>query len=161
MKSILNVIAWICIAGIASIFLLTLLQNVNLFNGYKLFIVQSGSMEPAIRVGDLIVIKNAENYYKGEVVTFKSEDGRVVTHRIYSTTDSEGDKPLYVTKGDANRSEDNDTTVKDQVLGKVVLVVPKIGYFSAFARSLPGLILLILLPALIIVGDEIFSLIKR
>ncbi len=65
---------------------------------------------------------------------------------------------VFATKGDANRSADSDVVTQDRVIGKVILVIPKLGYFINFARSLPGLILLIFIPTFLLLLDELFKL---
>jgi len=125
-----------------------------MLRGVRSFLVQSGSMEPSIMTGDVVIITKSKMYFDREFVTFRDGDGRIVTHRILETkkTDS-GIK--YVTQGDANRSKDREEIHIDQILGKVALIIPKVGYVIAFAKSPPGLILIIGLPALIISIDEI------
>jgi signal peptidase len=81
----------------------------------------------------------------------------IVTHRIAEIQDNGGQK-TYSTKGDANRSEDEDSISYSQIIGKVVLVIPKLGYYVAYAKSLPGLMLLLVLPALIYILDELLKI---
>jgi len=83
-----------------------------------------------------------------------------VTHRIIGVTEKEG-KKVIMTKGDANRSEDEGTISQDQIIGKVAFVVPKFGYFVDFARSAYGLIILIMIPAAILILDQLFAIKKN
>ncbi len=132
-------------------------SNFDIFGGYKSFLVQSGSMEPAIMTGDIIVIRNQESYLINDVVTFRDDDNRVVTHRLIENKEEDG-KAVFATKGDANRSQDFGTIGQNQIMGKVVLVVPKLGYLVAFSKSLPGLIILVMIPAVIFLVDELFKM---
>lgn len=123
---------------------------------YKSYVVQSGSMEPSIRVGDVIIIHKNPRYFKTEVITFKDEEQHTVTHRILETTETAF--PVYTTKGDANQAADTAEVPQKNVIGKVVLVVPKIGYAIQFIRTPWGLILTIIVPAILILSDEIKTL---
>jgi len=154
-----NVISWIAIGLIVLVVLYLISSSTGIFLGYKSFVVQSGSMEPTIMTGDIIVIHDQRNYVLRDVVTFKDADNRIVTHRIAEINQEDGVAKIS-TKGDANRSEDFDSITYDRILGKVVFVMPKLGYWVAFSKSLPGLIILILMPACMLIGDEIFKMKK-
>jgi signal peptidase I len=95
--------------------------------GLRPMLVTSGSMEPLIRTGDVVLIgdHDAEDLAPGTVVTFHdaSRDGRLVTHRIEAV----GDDGSYTTRGDANRSPDATPVRPDDVVGVGRLLVPMIG----------------------------------
>lgn len=126
----------------------------GLYN-YKLFVVMSGSMEPTIKTGSVVVIKPQNDYFKGDIVTFQNltKSKTTVTHRIIEATDS-----AYITKGDANKTADTSELRKGQILGKEILAVPFIGYVINFAKTQAGLIILIVIPAVIIVYNELLSI---
>lgn len=128
----------------------------NNIRGYHLFLVQSGSMEPSIMTGDVIIVKSDLNYKKLNVVTFKDSQNRIVTHRIIDIKDD-----LFITKGDANRSVDNGTTHFNKVIGKVVFILPKLGFLVVFSKSLPGLMIFILIPATLIFVGELLKNVKK
>lgn len=88
--------------------------------GYSTFEVQTGSMRDEIDVGDWIIVKYSSDIKLNDIITYKKEDS-FITHRVieeYSDT--------YVTKGDANNTKD-DPISKDQVVGKVVKILPNFG----------------------------------
>ena len=89
--------------------------------GYSWVIIESGSMKPAIFVGDLLFIKSSDSYQPGDIVTFVSDHGVLVTHRIISAS-----KAGYITKGDANNLADNEIKA-EHILGKVTLILPGAG----------------------------------
>lgn len=93
--------------------------------GWEPMVITSGSMEPGLRPGDVVIgiPKTETSYQQGEVVTFK-RDGQKVTHRIYAVN---SDKTL-ITKGDANPTIDSDIISPENVLYKGALVVPAVGY---------------------------------
>ena len=80
-----------------------------------------------------------------------------MTHRIVNI-ENQGSAKLFETKGDANDATDSDKTTQSNVLGKVILAVPYFGYAVTFARTMPGLIIFIIIPALIIIIDEIMKI---
>lgn len=156
LKFIFEIASWLALAIIAIMGLFIITSNFSVFSGYKSFLVQSGSMEPAIMTGDIILIHVQGNYVKNDVVTFHSTDGRIVTHRIIEITQKD-DRSNFMTKGDANRSEDEDSITHDKIIGKVALVIPKLGYLVAFSKSLPGLIILAIIPTALFILDELLK----
>lgn len=99
-------------------------------NGYAVLEVVSGSMEPTIKVGDIIVIDtHSKKYEIGDVITFYDTNGNFVTHRI---VDIEGGK--MITKGDNNKSVDENMTI-DHIVGKYIYKVPFLGAFLNIFRN--------------------------
>lgn len=127
-----------------------------------LFVVQSGSMQPAISVGSLIMTRKAESYSKGDVITYSPSIKKITpigltTHRIVEIRETAHGQE-FVTKGDANNATDSAAVKKEQILGKVVLAFPYLGYPISFTKTLPGLILVIVIPATIIIYQELLNL---
>lgn len=84
-------------------------------NGYALLEVVSGSMEPTILKGDMIVINTKnKNYKENDIITFRGKEGEFVTHRIMSI-----DEDMMITKGDNNNTEDDPISTKS-IVGKYV-----------------------------------------
>ncbi|MTD41524.1 signal peptidase I [Erwinia sp. CPCC 100877] len=117
--------------------------------GYGNAIVISGSMEPAISVNDLVITKKQATYEKRDIILFHSNHS-LVTHRII-----EVQKNRYLTQGDANNSTDGWVATKG-VEGKVVGVIPKVGYIQEFFSTKMGKIglYLILSFAIIVAFDN-------
>ena len=91
-------------------------------------VVLTGSMEPEISAGDLLIVAERKTYEVGDVVVY--QDGRMaVTHRIVAISDDE-----VITRGDANNIED-DPILPTQIKGKVVLSIPFIGYAVNIVKS--------------------------
>ena len=126
-------------------------------DNYKIMVVTSGSMEPEIRTGSLAVIKPSSEYFVGDIISFSransSEKKDLTTHRITEVVESEG-ASLYKTKGDANEAEDRNLVSKDQVVGKYYFSIALLGYLIKYLKTLPGLILIIVIPATIIIYEE-------
>ncbi|MBL7078626.1 signal peptidase I [Candidatus Shapirobacteria bacterium] len=146
--------------------LITSLTGPRKVGGFRLFSVQSASMSPALRAGSLILVKEQTNYQKGDIITFaKNLDldkkvSKVVTHRIVDQAGEEGEI-YYATKGDANENSDKDLIKKSDVLGKVILSLPLLGYLIAYTQTLTGLIILIVVPGTIIIYSELLKLKKE
>lgn len=132
--------------------------------GCRILVVRSGSMEPAIKTGSLILVKANEGgaYSKGEIVTFGSaaDPKRLVTHRIYEVEKKDG-QPIYTTKGDANDGPDPKKVRQEQVAGKYLVGIPWIGFVVGFAQTPLGVTLLIVIPATILIYSEILNIKKE
>lgn len=155
--SILNIISTVFFGGVLLVVFLTIMTNNQFFGKNQSFVVKSGSMEPTIMTGDIILISSQEFYNKHDVVTFKDAGGRIVTHRIIDE-DVSKDNTTFITKGDANRSIDNDTITQENILGKVNLVIPKIGFLVGFTQTLPGLLTMIIIPVVLLFLDQLVKM---
>lgn len=117
--------------------------------GYKLFVVLTGSMEPNLGVGDLIVVKNIDpkDIQIDDVITFKSiSSENIITHRIKGISTEDGLK--FITKGDANNIEDPNMVSSEKIIGKVKFDVPIIGNILKTIQA-NGKAVLIILSAII------------
>ena len=133
-------------------FCMALLAAVALPNavGMRSFTVMSGSMEPTIHVGDVVIDKKIRplDARPGDAVTFSDPTGRkrLVTHRIRSIR-VQGNTVQVVTKGDANNTVERWTVPANGRIGRVELRVWKLGYPLVYAHSRYGLIGLVAIPA--------------
>lgn len=128
--------------------------------GYEVKVVKSGSMEPAVNVGGIVIVAPHATYGVGDIITFGSDTkNRIpVTHRIVEVVPT-GMTTAYRTKGDANEEADGQLVRAREVIGKVVFDLPYVGYAIDFARTPLGFLLLVGIPALVIVIDEIANII--
>ncbi len=122
-------------------------QTPRIFN-YYIFNILTGSMEDTIHVNDYIIVKKTKNVKVNDIVTYR-KDGVFITHRIIKI---DGDK--YITKGDANNTEDDPIT-KDQILGKYVKKSKIIGFIIKYK------FLLVAIAILIYVLNTMFKMIKK
>lgn len=139
-------------------------SNIDIPNGIKIFAVQSGSMEPTIHVGSIVITKPFQDYKVGDIVTFKTREEKLIkrpkqttTHRIYEVKKNKG-QLVIITKGDANNAPDINTITEDLILGKIIIIVPLLGFFVNFTKTFPGLIILIIIPATIIIYSELLNI---
>lgn len=91
----------------------------NIF-GYTVFEVITGSMADTIQIGDVIFVEITDKVQKNDIIVFE-EEKNFITHRLL-----EIEEDRYITKGDANNSEDKPIE-KQQVIGKVIYVAGNIG----------------------------------
>lgn len=99
-------------------------------------VIISGSMSPEIEVGDVVLVRRIgpEEVQLGDIVMFRDEHARI-SHRVIEIREDERGLPLFITKGDANSHPDRDPVISENVLGRVVNVLPKIGWFTIMLRS--------------------------
>ncbi|MBR3163430.1 MAG: signal peptidase I [Clostridia bacterium] len=118
---LLFIVAIIMILGIYYIVQIKILKKeyANMF-GYTFFEVATGSMSNTIEIGDVVIVKINDNIKENDIIVYKDRND-FITHRLIEIKQEE-----LITKGDANNSEDR-SILKNQVLGKVIYIVPKVG----------------------------------
>lgn len=166
-KLIKNIICWTLIAVLVFTLVVFFMSRINgstpsVF-GYSIFRVSSGSMEPELMVGDIILDKtvdNPEDLKVGDVITFKSSDygDMLVTHKIIKAPYEENGKLMLQTKGIANEVEDKPINV-DNVKGIMICKVDYLDTVYNVFLSPWGLLILIAL-IVIIFFDEIITIVK-
>ena len=136
----------------------------ELFSAYT---IVSPSMVPSINVLDVVVTKrvdNPEDLKKGDVITFNSTDyrysGVTVTHRIQNIEKTSRGEYLFTTKGDNNNTADSSRISFNEIYGRVLFRIPKIGYIQYYLSSILGWVAIIIVPAVMIIGYDIYKLIK-
>ncbi|MCE4609579.1 MAG: signal peptidase I [Desulfurococcales archaeon] len=95
----------------------------GLSSGYRAYVVVTGSMEPTLNIGDLVVVSPKSSYETGDIISF-DYNGVIITHRIYSVLDDN----TIRTKGDANAEPDPYVITSDIVIGALKLRIPVIGW---------------------------------
>ena len=103
--------------------------------GFKVAVVASNSMSPTINVGDLVISTKSNDINIGDIIEYWDfETKSVIAHRVVDIINSDG-RQMYITKGDANREPDLSPIVPEQVIGKVIFVIPKIGWLSLWVKT--------------------------
>jgi signal peptidase len=146
-SKIVNIILYVVLI----IFALCLLLSLFSVKGFKILTVQSGSMQPEIKIGSLVFVRPVDNYEIGDIITFKSIDNpkQKITHRIVDIADNQI-SVLYQTKGDANDGPDITKVSRASIVGKVFGKVAYLGYPIGFVRTLPGLMIVVVIAAIIV-----------
>ena len=166
-KIISNILFWILIGII--ILLIFYVVMIKIYSKqdrldeikFNMYTIITTSMENTIMAGDVVIdYKNDNNIYEvGDIITFYSNKGSgqlTVTHRIIDVKIENG-KYYYTTKGDNNNTADTNPVFQDDVIGKVIFVIPKVGFVQEFILSKFGWLVVIVLPC---VGIVIYDLLK-
>ncbi|NLK52748.1 MAG: signal peptidase I [Syntrophomonadaceae bacterium] len=102
---------------------------------YSPRVILSGSMQPGINIGDIVIIKEIDGSQAklGDIIMFPLNNMKV-THRVIAIQERDG-KKYFTTKGDANSEPERDPVSEKNVKGKVVMVIPKVGKFTMLMRG--------------------------
>lgn len=159
---IINIISDILVALVIVVASLLIVSVLPVPGNIKSFVVLSGSMEPNIKTGSVVFIKPDSLYKKGDVITFgqATKTNPPITHRVIETKVINGNQ-VFITKGDANNTPDITEVPKSDIQGKVFLTIPFLGYLVNFAKTRNGFILIILIPAIYIIIDQIIKITKE
>lgn len=129
---------------------------------YEVRTVMSGSMEPVIRTGGVIITKSAPEYHVDDIITFykSGRDSTPTTHRIVAIQ-RESAIVFYTTKGDANDVVDGGKVTENEVVGKVVATIPLLGYAVYAAQTKLGFMLFVILPIVLVILSEVFAVVTK
>lgn len=137
------------------------------------FVVQSGSMEPAIQTGSVVFVEKypPEQVKVGDIITFSKGRGAVTTtHRVIEKHQA-GESLRFITQGDANEDPDADPVYRSEFVGKVmeprlpligevIFSIPLIGYVVAFGQTRMGWLVMVMIPTSLLIFSELWSLYK-
>ena len=148
---VFSIIKWISTVGVILVVIFAMLVVGVKLLGWDVYVVLSGSMEPAIPTGSIIYTKdpNIEELGPGDIITFQMTGGKVATHRIDSIEGSGADL-AYITKGDANDAVDGALVHYKNVIGTPIFSIPYLGYVSNYITNPPGMYIGFTVLALII-----------
>ncbi|RLE66300.1 MAG: signal peptidase I [Thermoprotei archaeon] len=99
-------------------------------------VVSSYSMDPVLHVGDIIVTVQAGDINIGDIVVY-SRGNDYIVHRVIKTVNMD----TYITKGDANSLPDSRPVTREQIKGKVYMVIPYMGSLSLIFNKSPILVI--------------------
>lgn len=164
MKKILNWISYLWLGVLVILIALLIISKMNRTEYILNFVpmkVLSGSMEPRIKVGDIVIAKKVDplTIKEGDVITYKMNNNTNVTHRVVEVIRN-GYDPYFITKGDANNIEDSEQVSGENLVGKLIFTIPKLGYFINFAARPFGFIALFIIPGIILLSKEALSYVK-
>ncbi|OGC84351.1 signal peptidase I [Candidatus Adlerbacteria bacterium RIFCSPHIGHO2_12_FULL_53_18] len=162
MKTLGKIIYGLFVTALVGVAALLLVSLMPITGNLELKIVKSGSMEPSIPTGSIVVVMPRASYQVGDVVTFGKDTPREIptTHRVIAKRVENG-QTVFTTKGDANEEQDPRDIALREVIGGVLFHVPYLGYVLDFARQPLGFALLIGLPATMIVVDEALNIARE
>jgi signal peptidase len=128
-------------------------QVVGADHGY---VILSGSMEPALSPGDVVIVAATTDVAAGDIITFDDGNEVPTTHRVVGTQDGQ-----FVTKGDANEEADSRLVARESLVGKVVLTIPLVGHVILWANTPTGYIALVLAPLALLLVTELYGWARR
>jgi signal peptidase I len=152
------------VGRIAAILILLLIISGSLFTiispffGWRTEVVISGSMEPALQTGSVVIVRpvDPDTIQNGDIIMFFSPDKKsLTTHRVVKTEPEPG--LGFITKGDANHNPDITPVIPAQIIGIVAFNIPYLGLLTQFIKTPLGFILFFLIPAVILLGREMLD----
>ena len=142
-KTTKKIIKYIILIALIVIFIINLIlsfeENTHIL-GIYMFNIVSESMEPTFYKDDLVVVKkcNIEKLQKNDIITFRQDD-RIISHRIIGITKEKGEI-RFITKGDNNDVQDQELVEIQDVYGKVLFSIKKVGKIVHYIQNARGFI---------------------
>jgi signal peptidase len=104
---------------------------------YQPSLVGSGSMTPALHTGDVVIVAkvSADAIKLGDIIEYRQAKDTNVVHRVIGIEKS-GQAKSFITKGDANAEPDANPVIAENVIGKVVFTIPKVGWITIAIKKL-------------------------
>ncbi|MBQ3021264.1 MAG: signal peptidase I [Bacilli bacterium] len=134
---------------------------------FGLYTIISPSMEPNVKVYDVVVdlnVFNEDHIKVGDIITFISQSniskGLTVTHRVVQIIENEDGTKSFITKGDNNTKTDQAPVNINDIIGKVLFKIPQLGRVQFLLAEKFGWIIIILLPALGVIVYDFIKLFK-
>ena len=153
----MKVFSWLVSAVL--VLVVTGLAFIHFSPGYRLLLVRSESMTPAVKMGDLIITGPIGGPINGEVapgtiITYEYSND-LITHRVESIKGE-----AIVTKGDAVEDADPWLVEMSAVRGVYMFKIPYVGYVTSFVQSKFGWFLSIIIPAALLVAWLVKDILK-
>ena len=135
------------------VIIMMLLMCVTCLKNIKIFVVESGSMQPTLYIDEMIIVKPDKEYEVGDIITFYDESFKgYVTHRIIDINEMNG----FITKGDFNNTRDENSVVMEDIVGKVIFHSKILGYIFYKYK-----VITIILLVLILILGNVYTFIFR
>lgn len=173
-KRIILAVITISIAFFGSFFVFFILQ-ITLNTETPVVVVESGSMEPLISRGDLLIVRGIPasdirngtiEDMDGDIIVFNAQGvwsnppAEPIVHRVVDKKFEDGIWQ-FRTKGDANPVVDEGWVPEDNVIGVVVFKIPMIGWVKIFLTESGLLIPLLVLISVLLIISIIFDAYKK
>jgi len=156
-RRVAHVLGFLVLVAVVGVFVASAVPQI--VGADESYTVLSDSMSPSIEAGAVVFVSDvpAEEIATGDVITYERAGGQRVTHRVVEVVET-GDQRQFRTQGDANDTPDPDLVHQIAVIGEVSFHVPLMGYVVNFARSSLGIVALVVIPALLLIGLELWDL---
>jgi len=159
-RRLLNVVAVLLLVAAVVPFVTFAVPQV--VGGNHSYVVLTGSMRPTINPGDAVIDAkvNPATLERGDVITFTRPDSKFpTTHRIVAVQQT-NDGPAFKTRGDANDGPDPWTVPATDVVGRVMVTIPYLGFVVQFVQSTGGFVALVVLPIVLLVLTEAWDVVR-
>lgn len=120
--------------------------------GIKNYIILSGSMEPTISEGDVVFVQKTNDIEKNDIVSYRFNNS-VITHRVIEVTLNENNEKQFKTKGDANLVEDDVIVNIENIEGKYLFKIKKIGKVILFLKNNMEIVILVFIAFVAFIGS--------
>ena len=167
---VINVILWLFVvfAALTTVVVFTGTSNNGVGNlfGYMPFSIQTQSMEPTIKAGDVVIGKEVDfnTLKEGDIITYWTtvdEQKILNTHRITKViSNGKGSVPSFKTKGDNNQIEDEYTVAAADIVAKYNSKISGLGKAVDFLETQKGFFICIVLPLILFFLYKLYHFIK-
>lgn len=133
---------------------------------FGLYTIVSGSMEPNVSVYDVVIAVNQDisEIKVGDIITFISTwdatRGFTITHRVIDVTKNEAGEYQLYTKGDNNQTKDGGVVTQNNLVGKIVGRIPRLGKLQEFLATKTGWLIIVFIPAMAIIILDVIKILK-
>ena len=164
------VIVFVCLIAVFLLYYIISAQIHSKDPGYRpnigIYTIVSPSMDPVIKVYDVVINKKVskpEDIQVGDIITYistnASSEGMTITHRVIEINKTDNNTYEYRTQGDNNSEPDAVYVTFDNVLGKEIMIIPKLGRIQFLLANKKGWLFILLVPVLIYIFVDIYKLI--
>lgn len=164
-------VAFVCIIAFFLLYYIISAQIHANDENYKpnisLYTIVSPSMDPIIKVYDVVVnkkVKSPNEISVGDIITYVStnptSEGMTITHRVIEVEGNSEGEYAYRTQGDNNSAPDATYVTFDNVIGKEILIIPGLGKIQFLLANKKGWLFLLLIPILAYILKDIYKIIE-
>jgi signal peptidase len=157
LHTVLRAVALVALLCVVALFVVQAVPSA--VGADRSYTVLSGSMEPTIAPGDVVIVNSVgtERIEEGEIVTYRLAGSDVpTTHRVVGVERTD-EGVTFRTKGDANEDVDPSRVPADALVGEVMFVIPHVGYVTRFADSRLGFVVMVGVPFALLVLNELVN----
>ncbi len=162
-KKIFNIIIYIILIPILVYNLSLIIQAISnpretpSFFGIKTYVIISGSMQPELEIGDIVIVKKVgkNQLEKGDIISFR-QGQNVITHRIYEIV-TEDNETKIATKGDNNNVKDDKSITYADIEGKVIKKIPKLGLIALTLKGKMTILIIAIIVYIYLIYDGIIK----
>ncbi|HOX29558.1 MAG TPA: signal peptidase I [Candidatus Paceibacterota bacterium] len=155
LKRIINILKKLCVVLLVSVAFFLAITILPVPGNIKFFSVMSGSMEPAIKTGGVVVVSPRSEYKVGDIISFSTVEDKMVsvTHRI-TRIEQDNYETVYIVKGDGNEFEDSDPVKPNEIIGQVIFTLPWVGFLLGWAKKPIVFTAIVFIPASLVIYNE-------